>query len=63
MSSMTGAVLMTSKPTAFAVLTLQTANQVSAPVQGSHHCSPRTDCQTEGDAIAAPSRLRQMIQP
>jgi hypothetical protein len=61
--SMTGVVLMTSRPTAFAVLTLQTANQVLATVQGSHHFSPRTDYQTEGDALAAPSHLHQMIQP
>ena len=62
-SNMTGAVLMTSRPTAFAVLTLQTANQVSAIMYGSHHCSPRTDCQTEGGALAAPSHLHQMTQP
>jgi hypothetical protein len=61
--SMTGAVLMTSRPTAFAVLTLQTANQVSATVQGNHHYSLRMDCQTEGDALAAPSHLHQTIQP
>ena len=61
--SMTGAVLKTTRPTAFAVPTLQTANQVSATVQGSHHCSPRTDYQTEGDALAAPSHLHQRIQP